>query len=164
MKKARLLPGAGLRGYNPFASPVPAGGATARGVSGIAKAASKLPWRASRTPQRPGTRRRTCPDGGGPPASSHRAATDGPDRLNAFGRQMIIEQREAMADFNDDPNVRVAIVTGAGRAFSGGADLEEVAQRDQEDDSAGKRGGARRGVGPSQGGRASSPVAHHRGG
>ena len=51
---------------------------------------------------------------------------------------MIIEQREAMADFNDDPNVRVAIVAGAGRAFSGGADLKE-AQRDQEDDSAGKR-------------------------
>ena len=53
---------------------------------------------------------------------------------------MIIEQREAMADFNDDPNVRVPIVAGAGRAFSGGADLKEVAQRDQEDDSAGKRG------------------------
>jgi len=57
-----------------------------------------------------------------------------PDRLNAFGRQMIAERREAMADFNADPNMWVAIVTGTGRAFSAGADLKEMAQRNQDGD------------------------------
>jgi enoyl-CoA hydratase/carnithine racemase len=53
-----------------------------------------------------------------------------PHRLNAFGGTLSSELSEAMIDFNADPALRVAIVTGAGRAFSSGADLKEIAERD----------------------------------
>lgn len=53
-----------------------------------------------------------------------------PHRLNAFGGTMSTELSAAMLDFNADPAMRVAIITGAGRAFSSGADLKEVAERD----------------------------------
>ena len=53
---------------------------------------------------------------------------DRPDRLNAQGVQMRAELREALAEFSHDPEMRVGIVTGAGRAFSAGADLREMAE------------------------------------
>ena len=53
---------------------------------------------------------------------------DRPDRLNAQGMQMRTELREALAEFSHDPVMRVGIVTGAGRAFSAGADLREMAE------------------------------------
>ncbi len=49
---------------------------------------------------------------------------DRPDRLNAFTVPM---QRELMAAFDradEDPEVRVVVVTGRGRGFCAGADLE----------------------------------------
>lgn len=57
---------------------------------------------------------------------------DRPDRLNAIGRQMSIDQQNALADFNNDPNMWVAILTGTGRAFSAGADLKEMAERNNQ--------------------------------
>ena len=51
---------------------------------------------------------------------------DRPDRLNAQGAAMRHELREALDEFAADPEMRVGIVTGAGRAFSAGADLEEM--------------------------------------
>ena len=53
---------------------------------------------------------------------------DRPDRLNAQGAQMRQELREALNEFSHDPEMRVGIVTGAGRAFSAGADLREMAE------------------------------------
>ena len=53
---------------------------------------------------------------------------DRPDRLNAQGAQMREELRAALAEFSHDPEMRVGIVTGAGRAFSAGADLREMAE------------------------------------
>ena len=53
---------------------------------------------------------------------------DRPDRLNAQGAQMRTELREALSEFSHDPDMRVGIVTGAGRAFSAGADLREMAE------------------------------------
>ena len=53
---------------------------------------------------------------------------DRPDRLNAQGAQMREELRLALAEFSHDPEMRVGIVTGAGRAFSAGADLREMAE------------------------------------
>ncbi|MSQ14442.1 MAG: enoyl-CoA hydratase [Dehalococcoidia bacterium] len=53
-----------------------------------------------------------------------------PDRLNALGGAMMGELESALLDFNNDPKMRVGILTGAGdRAFCAGADLKEMAQR-----------------------------------
>ncbi len=52
-----------------------------------------------------------------------------PERLNAQGRQMALELEEALRGFNSDAEMRVGIVTGKGRAFSAGADLREMAER-----------------------------------
>ncbi len=51
---------------------------------------------------------------------------DRPDRLNAQGAAMRQELREALDEFAADPEMRAGIVTGAGRAFSAGADLKEM--------------------------------------
>ena len=52
-----------------------------------------------------------------------------PERLNALGGTLRAELREALNDFIADPDMRAAIVTGAGRAFSAGADLKEMTER-----------------------------------
>ena len=46
-----------------------------------------------------------------------------PERLNAFSPEMNQEFRDAIARADADDDVRAVIVTGAGRAFSSGADL-----------------------------------------
>ena len=46
-----------------------------------------------------------------------------PERLNAFSPEMNQEFRDAIARADADDDVRAVIVTGAGRAFSDGADL-----------------------------------------
>ena len=51
---------------------------------------------------------------------------DRPDRLNAQGAIMRQELREALDEFAADPEMRAGILTGAGRAFSAGADLKEM--------------------------------------
>ena len=53
---------------------------------------------------------------------------DRPDALNAFSGQLMDDLTEAFLEANKDPSVRVAILTGAGRAFSAGADLTEMGQ------------------------------------
>jgi enoyl-CoA hydratase/carnithine racemase len=50
-----------------------------------------------------------------------------PDRLNAMNQQMRDELRACWQRVKDDPDVWVAIVTGEGRAFSSGADVEALA-------------------------------------
>ena len=55
-----------------------------------------------------------------------------PERLNALGGQLNEELSVAMDDFTDDPNMRVGILTGNGRAFSAGGDLKEMAERAAE--------------------------------
>ena len=47
-----------------------------------------------------------------------------PDRLNAFNRTMFAELLEAFDATDTDDDVRAVVVTGAGRAFCAGADLE----------------------------------------
>lgn len=47
-----------------------------------------------------------------------------PDRLNAFTGQMMTEMIDAFDQTDADDDVRVVVVTGAGRGFCAGADLE----------------------------------------
>ncbi len=46
-----------------------------------------------------------------------------PEQLNAWTMRMDGEYRHAMAEAEKDPDVRVIIVTGAGRGFCAGADM-----------------------------------------
>jgi enoyl-CoA hydratase/carnithine racemase len=56
-----------------------------------------------------------------------------PDRMNAFGQQLRKEFPDAVAQADQDSEVRVIIVTGAGsRAFSTGYDQKESAQSEQK--------------------------------
>ncbi len=49
-----------------------------------------------------------------------------PEKLNAFNAAMSAELYQAFADLDNNDEVRVIIVTGAGRAFSAGADLSSA--------------------------------------
>lgn len=59
---------------------------------------------------------------------------DRPERRNALDRQTMIELKDAIVKAGNDPTVRVIVLTGAGGAFSSGADLKANAEiRGQED-------------------------------
>ena len=47
-----------------------------------------------------------------------------PEVLNAFNREMWLELRNALDDAMADSNIRVIVLTGAGRAFSAGMDAK----------------------------------------
>jgi 2-(1,2-epoxy-1,2-dihydrophenyl)acetyl-CoA isomerase len=48
-----------------------------------------------------------------------------PERMNAWNKSLGIELRDAIADLGADSEVRAVLITGAGRAFSSGADLRD---------------------------------------
>ena len=56
-----------------------------------------------------------------------------PNVLNAMNKQLWLDFQSAMEDVKTDPAIKVLIVTGAGRAFSTGADLKESKTRSIED-------------------------------
>lgn len=49
-----------------------------------------------------------------------------PDKLNAFTAKMHEELRKALAEIQSDAEIRAAVITGAGRGFCAGQDLQEV--------------------------------------
>jgi len=51
---------------------------------------------------------------------------DRPERLNAMSRELVTDLHEALTAVGDDPDCRVAILTGAGRGFCAGLDLKET--------------------------------------
>ena len=53
---------------------------------------------------------------------------DRPKALNAFSTQLMDELAEVFLEATSDDDVRVLLLTGAGRAFSAGADLTEMGQ------------------------------------
>jgi len=56
-----------------------------------------------------------------------------PDRLNGMTKKMLREAREALTAASDDREVRVLVLTGAGKTFCPGADLQMVAS-DSDDE------------------------------
>jgi len=52
-----------------------------------------------------------------------------PDRLNAWNAQFAADLNDAIREVTADPGVRAVLITGAGRAFSSGADLKESTER-----------------------------------
>ena len=49
-----------------------------------------------------------------------------PDRLNALTFQVYAELRDAFVALDTEPGVRAVVITGAGRAFSSGGDVEDI--------------------------------------
>jgi enoyl-CoA hydratase/carnithine racemase len=49
-----------------------------------------------------------------------------PDKLNAWTQTMQVQLKEAILRAGDDPEVRVVVVTGAGRGFCAGADMDDL--------------------------------------
>ncbi len=47
-----------------------------------------------------------------------------PEALNAYRPEMLVEIREIIAQTENDPNVAVIVIEGAGKAFSAGVDLK----------------------------------------
>lgn len=71
-----------------------------------------------------------------------------PERLNAWTYEMSIEIWDALMKVEDDPNLRVTIITGAGRGFCAGADLSsgsstfDGSNRPREEDERRRREGS----------------------
>jgi enoyl-CoA hydratase len=53
-----------------------------------------------------------------------------PKVLNALNRQMVSEVLSAMEFYDQDPAVKVIVLTGKGRAFAAGADIDEMMDAD----------------------------------
>jgi 2-(1,2-epoxy-1,2-dihydrophenyl)acetyl-CoA isomerase len=54
-----------------------------------------------------------------------------PDRMNAWNAQLAGDLLDALTSVGEDAGVRAVLLTGAGRAFSSGADLKESQSRDE---------------------------------
>lgn len=52
-----------------------------------------------------------------------------PDKLNSFNTEMHAELRVALDHIQDDKNIRVVVLSGAGRAFCAGQDLADRAMQ-----------------------------------
>jgi enoyl-CoA hydratase/carnithine racemase len=51
---------------------------------------------------------------------------DRPERLNALTFEVYEELRQTFRALSDDPDVRVVVITGSGRAFCSGGDVEDI--------------------------------------
>lgn len=76
---------------------------------------------------------------------------DRPEKLNAWTPTMAGELAQALRAANDDPAVGAIVLTGAGRGFCAGADMEATFQtridgRDPGEDTASGQGGMPRGL------------------
>ncbi len=68
-----------------------------------------------------------------------------PDKLNALNYALVDRLTERLDAIEDDPALRAVIVTGAGRAFSAGADIKEFSESVRRGPDAAVRAFVRRG-------------------
>jgi 2-(1,2-epoxy-1,2-dihydrophenyl)acetyl-CoA isomerase len=64
-----------------------------------------------------------------------------PERMNAWNRQLGLDLLAAVQSAGADPAVRAVLITGAGRAFSSGADLRESTEPGPDSQAEGQAGG-----------------------
>jgi enoyl-CoA hydratase len=57
-----------------------------------------------------------------------------PEARNALSGEMIVRMADAWVEIDEDPEIRVAIVTGAGGSFCAGADLKAMAAGHPDDE------------------------------
>ncbi len=55
-----------------------------------------------------------------------------PQVLNAMNKQLWLDLQSALTDARNDPEIKVVVITGEGRAFSTGADLKDSKNRTLE--------------------------------
>lgn len=56
-----------------------------------------------------------------------------PEKYNSFTREMALLMQDALADADGDDDVRVIVITGAGKAFCAGQDLKEAIDPEMPD-------------------------------
>jgi enoyl-CoA hydratase/carnithine racemase len=56
-----------------------------------------------------------------------------PEKLNAANDQLVEEVNDALFEFDADPELKVAIISGAGRAFCSGADVRQRQLRTRDE-------------------------------
>lgn len=54
-----------------------------------------------------------------------------PEKFNSFNREMALSFQKHLDDCENDKNIRAIVITGNGKAFSAGQDLQEVTSRDK---------------------------------
>lgn len=64
-----------------------------------------------------------------------------PEKMNALAHNLRAEVFDALKDYEADPEVRVIIIRGSGRAFSAGYDLSGISHTDDDRDYVEKRSG-----------------------
>jgi 2-(1,2-epoxy-1,2-dihydrophenyl)acetyl-CoA isomerase len=60
-----------------------------------------------------------------------RVTLDAPARLNALSAPLVLQAKQALSELTADPDIRVVVLAGAGRAFSAGGDLRMMALAEQ---------------------------------
>jgi 2-(1,2-epoxy-1,2-dihydrophenyl)acetyl-CoA isomerase len=65
------------------------------------------------------------------PDGAAKIELDRPDSMNAWNRQLGVDLLEAIRVVAGDDDVRAVLITGAGRAFSSGADLKDLSAREE---------------------------------
>jgi 2-(1,2-epoxy-1,2-dihydrophenyl)acetyl-CoA isomerase len=49
-----------------------------------------------------------------------------PEKFNSFHREMALAMQESLKQCKEDPEIRVILITGEGKAFSAGQDIQEI--------------------------------------
>src|SRR5262245_31092114 len=62
---------------------------------------------------------------------SVRIVLNRPEALNAWNTELLLGLKDAVRSAAEDPRVRAVLITGAGRAFSAGADLKAERTEDR---------------------------------